>query len=245
MRHFTLKIVVGVATFILGVLIAGVLFIQHNSPQRQYLQQARRYPHRHILREEYEAGTKLNVDSYTLSEGNTLEKIANLRYDHRYYYRIIKLSNHIEDETNIKVGTQLRLPNLIDLLSEEGFTKAAPSESEFILCSRAKYGKVKDQLWELRRDVKSDKVMVPEDIRLSLLEASSDLEEAIDGLKAIKPGITQAPKSMIGQLEQNAGSLRELAEGANDGYSYDLDVVEQRYALALSYGIIWARDGFK
>jgi len=58
------------------------------------------------------------------------------------------------------------------------------------------------------------------------------------------PGATQAPRSMVGQLEQNAGSLRELAEGANDGYGYDLDIVEQRYALALSYGLIWAREGF-
>jgi len=65
-----------------------------------------------------------------LSEGDNLERVATLRYDHRYYDRIIKLSNHIEDESKVKAGTQLRLPNLIDILTEAGFTKVAPSESE-------------------------------------------------------------------------------------------------------------------
>ena len=245
MRLFNLKVVASVTAFILGVLIVGALFIRHNSSERQASQQARRYPHVHVSRAEYEAGAKLNAHSYTLSEGDTLERIATLRYDHRYYDRIIKLSNHIEDENNVKAGTRLRLPDLMDVLTEGGFTKVAPSESELILCSRAKYEKVKDQLWALRREAKRDRVIVPEDKRLALLEAASDLEEAVDGLKANKPGVTQAPRSMIGQLEQNAMSLRELAEGANDGYGYALDVVEQRFALALSYGLLWAREGFK
>ena len=245
MKFFTPKIVAGVTACALGVLIAGVLFVQHNSSKRQASQQTRRYPHVHVPRAEYEADAELNAHSYTLSGGDTLERVATLRYDHRYYDRIVKLSNHIEDENNVKAGTRLRLPNLIDVLTEGGFTKVAPSESELILCSRAKYGKVKDRLWALRREAGRDRVVVPEDYRLALLEAASDLEEAIDGLKANKAGVTQAPRSMIGQLEQNAASLRELAEGANDGYGYALDIVEQRFALALSYGILWAREGFK
>lgn len=245
MRLFTLKIVASVTAFTLGVLIAGVLFIEHNSSKRQASKQTRRYPHGHVSPAEYEADAELKAHSYTLSDGDTLERIATLRYDHRYYDRIIKLSNHIEDENNVKAGTHLRLPDLVDVLTEEGFTKVASSQSELILCSRAKYGKVKEQLRALRREAKGDRVIVREDVRLVLLEAASDLEEAIDGLKANKPGVTQSPRSMIGQLEQNAGSLRELAGGANDGYGYDIDIVEQRYALALSYGIIWAKEGFK
>ena len=245
MKRFTWRVIVGVATFALGLLIVGVLFIQRDSSKRQASQVTIRYSHIHLSRTEYEAGAELNAQSYALSKGETLERVATLRYDHRYYDRIVKLSNDIEDENSVKAGTRLRLPNLIDILTEEGFTKVAPSESELILCSRAKYEKVKDQLGALRREAKRDRVIVPEDKKLALLEAASDLEEAIDGLKAPKPGVTQAPRSMIGQLEQNAASLRELAEGFNDGYGYDLDIVEQRYALALSYGVIWAREGFK
>lgn len=245
MKLFTIKIVAGLTAFTLGVLIAGVLLAQHNSSKRQSSQQTRRHPHAHVPRAEYEADAELNAPSYTLSDGDTLERVATLRYGHRYYDRIIKLSNNIADENSMKAGTRLRLPSLIDVLTEAGFTKVAPSESELILCSRAKYGKVKARLWALRREAKRDRVIVPEDDRLALLEAASDLEEAIDGLKANRPGVIRAPRSMIGQLEQNAVSLRELAEGANDGYGYDLDIVEQRFALALSYGILWAREGFK
>jgi hypothetical protein len=244
MKLFTLRIA-RLTAFTLGVLVAAVLFSQHSCSNRQSSQQTRRYPHVHVSRAEYEADAELDAHSYTLSEGDNLERVATLRYDHRYYDRIIKLSNHIEDENKVKAGTQLRLPNLIDILTESGFTKVAPSESELILCSRAKYGRVKDPLWALRQKANRDRVIVPKDIRLALLEAASDLEEAIGALRANKTGVTQAPRSMIGQMEQNAGSLRELADGANDGYGYALDMVEQRYALALSYGVIWAREGFK
>lgn len=245
MKLSTLRIVAGVTALTLGVLIAGVLFIKHYSPERQVSRQTGRYPHVHVLRAEYEADAALNTHSYTLSEGDTLERIATLRYDHRHYDRIIKLSNRIEDENNVKAGARLRLPDMIDVLIEEGFTKVAPSEAELILCSRAKYGKVKARLWTLRREARRDRVLVPEDTRLALLEAASDLEEAMDRLKADKAGVTRTPRSMIGQLEQNAISLRELADGANDGYGYDLDQVEQCFALALADGIIWAREGFK
>ena len=30
-----------------------------------------------------------------------------------------------------------------------------------------------------------------------------------------------------------------------DSYGYDIDMVQQRFALALTYAIMWARDGFK
>ena len=238
MNHVTQRIVA-------SVIIAGVLFTQNNCSARKASQYTKRYPHVHVARADYEINAESNARVHTVSEGETLERIATLRYHHRYYDRIIKLSNHIEDASRVKAGTELRLPSLIDVLTEEGFTKAAASESELILCSRAKYGKVKDQLWALRRAANRDRIMVPEDHKLALLEAASDLEEAIDGLKANKPGVTHSPRSMIGQLEQNAGTLRELAEGANDGFGYDLDIVDQRYALALSYAVIWARAGFR
>ena len=36
--------------------------------------------------------------------------------------------------------------------------------------------------------------------------------------------------------------MRELAVGVHaDPNGYDIDMVQQRYALAIAYGIIWAR----
>lgn len=42
------------------------------------------------------------------------------------------------------------------------------------------------------------------------------------------------------------GVMRDLAEGDHsDPNGYDIDIVQQKYAFALAYAIIWAREGFK
>ena len=67
-----------------------------------------------------------------------------------------------------------------------------------ILCSRAKYDKVVDQLWSLRRQ----NTQLSEDVKRELLEAADDLQQATEGLKVIRPEVSGAPTKMIGQLEQ-------------------------------------------
>lgn len=62
----------------------------------------------------------------------------------------------------------------------------------------------------------------------------------------MRPGVTGVPRHMIGQLEQNIAGMQDLAQGEHsDPNGYDIDMVQQRYALALTYAIVWARDGFK
>src|SRR5688500_12176635 len=134
MKRFSLILLVVVATFALGVIVTGALFMRTNSCKQSAFQSPKPYPHINAPRSEYAAGAKLSSYSHKLNEGDTLERVATLRYGHRYYGRLIELSNRIEDVNNVKVGRQLRLPNLIDLLTEEGFTKAAPAEAELILC---------------------------------------------------------------------------------------------------------------
>jgi hypothetical protein len=225
---------------------AGVIIVRRHPAWLRPKVQARRYPHQHVPSSEWEAGAKLPAASYTLREGETLAYAAKLRYGHRNYYRIIKLYNHIENEELVKAGTTLRLPDISTILAEEGFTKVAGAETEMILCSRAKYDRVRSQLSASRNDRPlRDRVVVPQTVRQELLEAADDLQQATEGLKAGKPGVGRAPEKMIGQLEQGMEGMRELAEGANDGYGYDIDMVQQRYALALTYAIIWAREGFR
>lgn len=248
MKRSTQKLLIAIVTFLIGSIISGVFLLYRHSAKETTLQQIRHYSHQHLSRTEYERGTRLSEISYTLSAGDTLDKVAGLRYGHRNYSGVIKLYNDIEDERNIESGKNLKLPNLIDILNEEGFTKIANTEAELILCSRAKYEKVKAQLQGLRSGIPSERTVVPEDLRLSLLEAAGDLDEAVIKLQATKPDGAQIPKSLIGQLKQNAEAMRALADRYPDddlAYSYAIDIVQQRYALALSYAIIWARDGFR
>jgi hypothetical protein len=78
------------------------------------------------------------------------------------------------------------------------------------------------------------------------LEAADDLQQVTESLRTLRPGMNAVPQRMIGQLEQCRERIRVFTDtGQFDSYSYDIDMVQQRYALALTYAIIWARNGFK
>ena len=199
--------------------------------------QTRRYPHEHLQASALEPLAKLQTVDYTLRSGETLASVARQRYGHQNYALVIKLYNHIDDETQIPASQNLKVPEMSALLADEGLTKVIPQEVSLILCSRAKYDKVREQLRARQ---------LPEDVKQQLLEAADDLQQVTESLKVIRPGMTAAPLRMVGQLEQCMEGMRAFADtGEFDSYGYDVDIVQQRYALALTYAIIWARNGFK
>ena len=205
----------------------------------------KRYLHEHVQASALEPNAELQEVDYKLRDGETLASIAKRRYGHQHYSRVIALYNRVEDERQIAVNHALRLPDISVILEEEGLTKVAAQEMVWILCSRAKYDRVVKQLWALRSRANVN-YKVPEDVRRELLEAVDDLQQATESLKEARPGVTAVPRHMIGQLEQNIFGMRTLAQGEHsDPNGYDIDMVQQRYALALTYAIVWARDGFK
>jgi len=210
--------------------------------QRATLQQLKRYPHEHLQAPAFEPLDKLKTVEYKLREGETLASVARLRYGHQKYSSVIKLYNHIEDETKVAANQTLRLPDVSDILAQEGLAKVVPQEVNLILCSRAKYDRVLDQLRTLGSPRGTDSI--PDNIKRELFEAADDLRQATENLKLLKPGVSAAPLRTIGQLEECMGQMWELTEHL-DSYGYDIDMVQQRFALALTYSIIWARDGFK
>jgi len=227
------------ASFALCLLVfGGVIF----SCQKRAI--VKRYPHEHLQAPALEPRAELHTVDYKLPRSETLSGVAKLRYGHRNYYRVIKVYNHLEDEAQVAADYQLRLPDMSAILAEEGVTKVAIQEMTLILCSRAKYDKVVDQLWALHSQSRGD-FQLSEDIKRELLEAADDLQQATESLKQAKPGVSGVPLKMIGQLEQAMTGIQELADGHCDRDGYDIDMVQQRYALALTYAIIWARDGFK
>jgi hypothetical protein len=226
---------------LITLIIGGVLLVRRYPAWIAPRNEAKRYPHEHLPSSGWEAKAKLHVIDYTLRKDETLANVAALRYGHQNYYRVIKLFNHIEDERQVPEEFKLRLPDVSAILAEEGLTRVIPNEVELILCSRAKYDKVVDQLWTLRAQSGSS-YEVPENVKLELLQAADDLQRAAEGLKSNKSGVSKVPESMIRQLEQSMAGMRELAGGEHaDPNGYDIDMVQQRYAFAIAYGIIWAR----
>ena len=246
MRLTTPKLLIVLISLAASVLVVGVFIVRRHRKWSPPKAQAKRYPHQHLPSSEWEAGAKLPAAPYTLREGETLAYVAKLRYGHQNYYRIIKLYNHIENEELVKAGTTLRLPDISKILAEEGFTKVAGAEAEMILCSRAKYDRVVRQLWELRNQADANGYALPAGISQELFEAADDLDQATQHLQQTRTGVVRAPEKMIRQLEQCLGVMGALAEGDHaDPNGYDIDLVQQKYAFALAYAIIWAREGFK
>ena len=236
MKFLSWKSVV-ITSFALCLLVAGglILFRQKRAIPRP---EVKRYPHEHLQTSALEPRAELHTIDYKLPNGETLSGVAKLRYGHRNYYRVIKVYNHLEDEAQVAADSPLRLPDMSAILAEEGVTKVAAQEVTLILCSRAKYDKVVDQLWTHRGQLS-------EDIKRELREAADDLQQATESLKQTKPGVSGVPVKTIGQLEQAMFGMQDLANGYFDRNGYDIDMVQQRYALALTYAIIWAREGFK
>jgi len=231
---------------IAGLLVVAGILIARRTSWFQPRTQAQRYLHYHLASSDWEPTAKFTDASRTLREGETLASIARLRYGHQNYSNVIKLYNHIENVDAVPAGATLRVPDISTILTEEGFAKVARPEMEMILCSRAKYDKVVGQLWTLSRErpLHERVVTIPQKIKQELLEAADDLQQATESLKRNKPGTTRPPAKMIGQLESAMNGMRQLAEGTIDDNGYDIDMVQQRYGLALSYAIIWAREGF-
>jgi hypothetical protein len=233
-----------VVSFALCFVVFGTVIVSCQKPA-VVQPQPKRYPHEHLQMPALEPNAQLHTVDYKLRDGETLANTARLRYGHQNYYRVIKLYNKLTDEHQIAADYTLRLPEMSVILAEEGLNKVAAQEVALILCSRAKYDRVVKQLWALRID-HNNNYQLPADVRQELLEAADDLQQATESLKQPRPGITGVPNHMIGQLEQSMFGMRDLAGGDHsDPNGYDIDMVQQRYALALSYAIIWARDGFK
>ena len=223
--------------FVLGLLILSSVTACR---QKSIAVPVKHYPHEHLQASAFEPLAKLQTVEYKLRAGETLASVAKLRYGHQNYQAVIKLYNHIEDETKVAANTTLRLPDISAILAEEGVTKVIPNEVNLILCARAKYDKVRDRLWALPRDTHS----IPENVKQELFEAADDLQQATESLKSIEPSVGAVPRHTIRQLEQCMAQMRDLTEQL-DSYGYDIDMVQQQFALALTYAIIWAREDFK
>ena len=233
-----------IATAFAVVVLAAITFAVRRYSKAKPIPAAR-HIHQHLPPSEWEPTSSLST-AYILREHDSLASIATQRYGNQRYFEVIKVYNRIENADTIPQGTTVRVPDISTILAEEGFTKVAAPEMEMILCSRAKFERVKDQLSELRNHIAlRERVSLPPNVKQELLEAADDLQQATESLKRARPGVSAAPTKMIGQLESVMQIVRELADGSNDGYGYDIDIVQQRYALGLTNGIIWSREGFK
>ena len=183
---------------------------------------------------------------YEVRRGDTFMSIAKFFYSSEHYYILLMLHNRIERPENLKAGESIRAPEFKTIFEGEPLNDFFGDEVKLILTAREKYIAVEKRLWELHSaDWSKRTVEMSDEIVTALEEAAECIETAYNGFGREKPEVVYQPRGLLSQQRSLADNLRGLAGGANDGYGYDLDMVHQRLALALAYGIKWGRSGFK
>ncbi len=100
MKSLALKVIISFAVGVL--LIGGIILVRQKQARVQPKLQVKRYPHEHLPSSAWEPKDKVHADSYTLRKDETLASVAVRTYGHQNYHRVIKLYNHIEDETILR-----------------------------------------------------------------------------------------------------------------------------------------------
>lgn len=105
MKSSALKVslITGLALSVL--VLGGIVLIRQKPAWLRHTPQAKRYPHEHLNTSEWEPKAKVDAVAYTLRSDETLASVAALRYGHQYYFHVIKLYNHIEDEGHIETDS--------------------------------------------------------------------------------------------------------------------------------------------
>lgn len=182
---------------------------------------------------------------HVLKKGETLWRLSQKYYGNRHYSSLLTRYNSIQNVSNIKSGTTIKIPTLKNLLNAPHL-KLAPIryEIEKILKARVLFMRREKMLADLRKG--RAPIQLPQNIQKDLQTAATLVDEAIESLAKVGTRSMKVPTKTIGQLKSVAANLKNLAKGRHDGpYKYDLDMVHQRLVYAMKNGISWAKNNYK
>jgi hypothetical protein len=184
-------------------------------------------------------------DSYTLTRGQTLARIAQLRYGNAHYSHVIELYNRLKDDTKLPIGLLVKTPDLKTILADEKLYPLMADETDALLAARSTFMEIEIALWDARKAAATGPLAITPEVKQSLLSAAEKAEKASAGFAQKKPGVVAVPAKAVNQMKSIALTLKSLAAGKCDENGYDIDMVHQRLVFALSDAILWARNGYK
>lgn len=200
----------------------------------------------HLTYAEKMGSNTLQSQVYILKPGDTLWDISQTRYGNRHYSAIVMTHNNIEDPNSLVAGLVIKLPDLDTLMENEGVNRMAKEEMELILSANTLFISNERVLFQARRGKRSQQPLkIPDATNKDLVLAADKIDQAIKSLSNVSLEGRKVPKSLILQLSNIPSELRKLANGSNDGYGYDLDMVQQRMIRAINNSIHWSREGFQ
>ncbi len=176
------------------------------------------------------------VDEYVVAQGDNLSKIASQAYGRAGYWRLLKLYNDCDPEKLI-VGQVVRAPDLNAWLEAEGILPLLEEPVTELM-------KARETFMEAEASMESSGTVADEATKARILEAKTRLERAQALFMEAWEGVTGSPNSMVQQLRTAASLMGEVADGGAAGRERKQAEVHERIGNALTYCIIWARDGF-
>lgn len=170
--------------------------------------------------------------------GDTVQQLAADHYGHKDYSLVVVKLNKIKDPKKIEVGTPLRMPDLKDMLLNEGFPKTLEPQLEDVMKARYGFIKVREELIKaLRPGNSTGKIQIPVAVRDELRNSADLLERA--GKELAKGGnFSDSATRMRQRLQECAGNLRKLAKGSKEKNLEER--VHLLIAQAFVRGLMWA-----
>ena len=187
------------------------------------------------------------IPIHIFKKGETLWNLSRKYYGNRHYSSILTIYNKV-DVHNIEPGTKLKIPSLSIMLKdpEFGLYPILEKEIEKILEARELFMKHEKTLWELRKDTDRTVLLeIPRNVKNDITTAIHLIDETVVVLKVPKSDSIKVPKKMIGQLRSISTNLKNLSNGKQDGYGYDIDMVHQRLIHTILNGSTWSENNSK
>jgi LysM repeat protein len=180
------------------------------------------------------------VQEFVIQSGGSLSKVSAEAYGRLGYWRVLKLYNGI-DTDKLTIGQVIKAPDLLWLLKKEKVVPFLKDAVDDLMAGRAKYMEVEDVI---RPRVKgSDKITPSEEDTAKLLEAKKLIANASAKFGEPRKGINGAPNSTLLQLRIVGELIGEIADGTSKTGD-KMTLVHHHLGNALTYCIIWAREGF-
>lgn len=183
------------------------------------------------------------LSQVTVQRGTNLREIGGRAYGHERFSGFVATLNGITDPERVSAGAVLRTPSLAVAFRDAGLAPEYQAAINCLAKACTDYYAAEGAYLTARRasGVASGTFAISPDIRTTFERCATMIEAALPVLHSARSPHT-VPTMTIGQFQQAASQIRELARGSIDGYGYDYDLVGQQLGLAFTNALIWTKQ---
>ncbi len=169
-----------------------------------------------------------------------MASVAEAFYGNRHYELVLAKLNKLKDGAPVPAGTQVRTPDLKEMLLTEGLPKSLAPQLARVAKARYGFVKIHEDLERALHPGNSDaKVHMPYALAKGLKRDAAALEAAAKEL-AKRGNFSNSATRMRQRLDAAALLMRQMAAGS--GAADAEDQVHLLFAQAFVRGLMWARN---